>query len=405
MSYFIDLSLLRRNRKFRLLFMGQSISFIGNMVTMVALPYQIYHLTRSTLMVGLLSLAQLIPMLVTALIGGALADRHHRRMLILWSETLLAVGCAGLAWNSFTEHPSLGLIFIVSAAMSAVTGLHRPVLTSISQQVVEKKDFAQAGVLNSMLMGSAMIIGPALSGWILAHLGLTVTYIVDFFTFFVSLMSLLLMGSIPRLNSIGEESMLASLMQGVRYAISRQELQGSYWVDFLAMIFGMPMALFPALAVTFGGATTLGLLYSAPAVGAVLISFFSGWIIKIKRHGAAIAIAAILWGVAIIFFGLSSNLWWALFFLAWAGAFDAVSGIFRTTFWNETIPVELRGRLAGIEMISYLSGPKLGDTEAGLVASLWGVTFSIVSGGVLCVVGVTICCFLLPKFWVYRSEQ
>lgn len=171
------------------------------------------------------------------------------------------------------------------------------------------------------------------------------------------------------------------------------------------MIFGMPMALFPAIAEHFGGASTLGLLYSAPAVGALVISFFSGWVDKVKRHGAAIAIAAMFWGVAIILFGLSHNLWLALFFLSLAGAADAVSGIYRSILWNETIPNNLRGRLAGIEMISYLSGPKLGDTEAGLVAAAFGVTASVVSGGILCLAGVAVSCYLLPKFWGYQNNN
>jgi MFS family permease len=171
------------------------------------------------------------------------------------------------------------------------------------------------------------------------------------------------------------------------------------------MVFGMPQALFPAIAEQRGGAQTLGLLYSAPAVGALLLSFFGGISEKIKRHGAAISVSAILWGFAIIGFGLAANLWLSLFFLMLAGTFDAASAIFRQLLWNETIPNNYRGRLSGIEMISYLSGPKLGDTEAGLVAAAFGITASIVSGGILCVVTVAACSYLLPKYWNYRSAS
>jgi MFS family permease len=171
------------------------------------------------------------------------------------------------------------------------------------------------------------------------------------------------------------------------------------------MIFGMPNALFPAIAQSYGGVKTLGLLYSAPAVGALFISIYSGWAPKIKRQGLAIAIAAALWGVAIVLFGISKDMWLALFFLALAGAADAVSGIFRDMMWNHTIPVAFRGRLSGIAMISYLSGPRLGDTESGLVAAAFGVTASVVSGGVLCIVGVGLCCLALPKFIQYRDQS
>jgi len=200
------------------------------------------------------------------------------------------------------------------------------------------------------------------------------------------------------------ESIFQSLRQGLRYAFVRQELFGSYAVDMVAMIFGMPLALFPAIAQMHGGAKALGLLYAAPAVGGVLAALLSGWCHKIKRHGVGIACSAASWGVAIVLFGLSHHFWMALFFLALAGGFDAVSGIFRSTMWNEMIAPEFRGRLAGIEMISYLSGPKLGDVEAGLVAAAFGVTASVVSGGVLCLFAVSACCLGLPKFWRYRSS-
>lgn len=262
MSYLLDVSLLKKNRDYRLLYLGQFVSFLGTMITGVALPYQIYHITGSTIMVGLVSLVQLLPLLITALIGGVFADRHNRRALLLISELLLAISCGLLAVNAYQATPNVSLIFIVAAVMSALNGLHRPALNSIS-----------------------------------------------------------------------------------------------------------------------------------------------GWTAQIKYDGRAIAIAAALWGAAIISFGLSQFLWLALLFLALSGAFDAISGIFRSTLWNSTIPTELRGRLAGIEMISYINGPKLGDTRAGFLAAIFGIPMALISGGVLCIVGVGLCCFALPKFWNYRSEH
>ena len=403
MSYFINLSLLKRNRNYRLLYAGQFVSFIGTMITSVALPFQIYHETHSTLMVGLLSLFQLLPLLLTALLGGVLADRHHRRKLLIIAVTLLAIGCALLAYNAFATKTHIWPIFVIAVIMSGVTGLHRPAFDGIMQQIVDRKDFPMVGALSTFMYSVCMIAGPAVGGIVIAHVGLVEAYILDFSTFIVSLIVLLMIRNIPNPEVAQDASTWTSLKEGFRYAFSSQELQGTYYIDIIAMIFGMPMALLPAIAQTFGGVETLGMLYSAPAVGALLISFFSGWTAHIKRHGAAIAIAAIFWGAAIIGFGIASNFWLALFFLALAGAFDALSGIFRQTMWNELIPNELRGRLSGIAMISYLSGPKLGDTEAGLVAAAFGITASVISGGVLCDIGVGICCYFLPKFWRYRS--
>lgn len=406
MKFFMNVSLLKRNRPFRFLFLGQSVSFFGTMITSVALPYQIYHETHSTLMVGLLSLAQLVPLIFTALLGGVFADRYHRRRLLIISETILSIGCLLLAFNSLYDVPKIWVMFLVAPLMSAVTGLHRPALDSLNQQIVEKKDFPAQGVLISFMANMMMILGPAIGGLIISHFGIFITFIIDFSTFMISLLAILQIHGIPKPVANHDESTWAALKSGGRYALSRQELLGTYIVDFVAMIFGMPNALFPAIAQSFGGVKTLGLLYSAPAVGAVIVSLIgSTWITYFKRHGVAISIAATIWGIAIIFFGLSNYLWLALFFLAIAGGADAVSGIFRQVMWNETIPNNLRGRLAGIEMISYLSGPRLGDTEAGLVAAAFGVTVSLVSGGVLCVLGVLACSFALPKFWRYHSEK
>ncbi|MBX3709238.1 MAG: MFS transporter [Gammaproteobacteria bacterium] len=402
MNYLINFSLFRRNRNFTLLYIGQFVSFLGTMITGVALPYQIYTETHSTLMVGLLSLVQLLPLLLTALIGGVFADRYHRRMLLLVAELVLAIGSLLLALNTCLPIPHIWAMFLVSSCMSAFNGLHRPALESMVQQIVAKEDYPGVSALASLKANVAMIGGPAIGGLLIASFGIVVTYLVDVASFVISLVALLLMTNIPKPKRTRDDSTWASLKQGLHYAFSRQELVGTYVVDFIAMVFGMPTALFPAIAMWFGGAKVLGMLYAAPAVGALVVSFFSGWTKHIKRYGFAIAVSAILWGVAIVFFGLASNFWVALFFLSLAGAFDGMSGIFRMTMWNETIPNEFRGRLAGIEMISYLSGPRLGDTEAGLVAAAFGITASIVSGGVLCVMGVALCCFLLPKFWRYH---
>ena len=404
MKYFIDFSIFSRNRNFTFLYIGQFVSFIGTMITGVALPYQIYTETHSTLMVGLLSLAQLFPLLFTALLGGVFADRYHRRLLLLITESILAIGCLLLAFNASLPFSYISIIFVVAIGMSAINGLHRPALDSIVQQIVPKKDLPVVSALATFKFSISMIVGPAIGGLFISHMGIVTTYLLDFVSFLISLIALLMMWHIPKPIANHDESTWVSIKQGFRYAFSRQELIGTYFVDFIAMVFGMPSALFPAIALAIGGPSVLGMLYSALAVGALFVSFFSGLVSHVKYHGRAVALAAMGWGIAIICFGLSSSLWWMLFFLALAGACDAISGMFRMVMWNETIPNQLRGRLSGIEMISYLSGPKLGDTEAGLVASLFGVTISIISGGILCVIGVMICSYCLPKFWQYRSK-
>lgn len=407
MGTFVDFSLFRRNRNFTFLFVGQFVSYVGTAITSVALPYQIYSETHSTLMVGLLSLVQLLPLLVTALIGGVFADRHHRRYLLLSAESVLALGAVLLAWNAHALTTHTWVLFLVAAIMSAFNGLHRPALDSLTQQIVKKADFPTVSAVSMFKFSVSMIGGPAIGGLLIAHFGLVTTYLIDFGSFLFSLLALFCMRGIPKPAGATDISTFSAIQQGFRYALSRQELMGTYVVDFVAMIFGMPSALFPAIAHTFGSVKMLGFLYAAPAVGALLVSVISGWMRQIRRHGVAIVVAASLWGVAIMVFGVFAHymqMWMALIFLALAGAFDAVSGIFRGVIWNETIPNHLRGRMSSIEMISYLSGPKMGDTEAGLVAAAFGVTASIISGGALCVVGVLMTAWCLPVFWKYESS-
>lgn len=405
MKLLINTSLLRTNSNYRYLYLGQFVSFVGTMITSVALPYQIYQMTKSVLLIGLLSLCQLIPILVTALLGGVFADRYHRRNLLIISEILLAIGSLILLFNATLQQPKICVIFLTASVMSAVNGFHRPTLTSLNQQLVKKSDYAAVGSLRTLMSSFSMMAGPAIGGLIISGFGLVASFGVDVISFLISLCAILAIKNIPEPSKRLKESIWISLKSGIRYAFSRQELIGTYAVDFVAMLFGMPLALFPAIAQNYGGAKVLGFFYSAPAVGSFITSCLSGWVALVKHHGRAVAIASALFGVAIICFGLVKNLWLALFFLSLSGAFDTINSIFRQMIWNETITNKLRGRLAGIELISYLSGPKLGDTEAGLVATAFGITASIVSGGILCVLGVILCCYKLPKFWNYNRQR
>ena len=226
------------------------------------------------------------------------------------------------------------------------------------------------------------------------------TYSIDFATYLISLIALAAIRRMPAPE--GRKPGLGAIAEGLRYAKSRPELIGTYVVDVVAMTFAMPMALFPAMAERWGGAEALGGLYSAMAVGFLASTVVSGWTKKVDRHGVAVIAGATVWGIAIVALGFASGYFAALFCLALAGAGDNVSAIFRGTIWNETIPGDLRGRLAGVEMISYLSGPLLGNVRAGWIASMSSNEISIFSGGVVCVIGILLCIPLLPKFWHYR---
>jgi MFS family permease len=271
-------------------------------------------------------------------------------------------------------------------------------------RLVDRGELPAAAALDNMRSTLGQILGPALGGVLLAAIGVPLTYMADVGTFVIGLTCLWLMRAVPPPVD-AERPSLRRVVEGLRYARSRPELIGTYAVDMIAMFFGMPMALFPAIAQGLGGAGVLGLLYAAPAVGSFLFSATSGWTSRVHRHGMAVIVAALAWGVAIIGFGLAPGLAAALGFLALAGAADMMSGLFRNVIWNQTIPDSLRGRLASIEMLSYTSGPALGNFEAGLVASLFSVRVSVVSGGVLCVVGCVVCALALPAFRAYDARR
>lgn len=400
----IDLSPLRKNKRFRILFIGQAISAVGFHLTHVALPYQIFQLTKSSLAVGSMGLVQFFPLVLSGLLGGTVADAVDRRKLILSTYAFGIALLALLAWNGYQAEPKLWILYAVGAGFGLMMGFHRPALEAITQQIVPTEQMAAVSAIQSMRSTFAMIIGPAIAGFVIAHFGVGAVFALDALGLVVALAAIAALGALPRIDKRSSVS-LTSLFEGFRYALSRQELMGTYLIDFIAMIFGMPMALFPAISEGFGGAKVVGLFYSAPAVGAFLCSLTSRWTLRVRRHGAAISIAAFFWGVGIIGFGLASNLWLALACLAFAGAGDMVSGIFRSTVWNQTIPKHMRGRMAGIEMISYMSGPILGDAESGFVAAATSVRFSVVSGGVLCIAGVVALAYALPKFWKYEAAE
>jgi len=398
----LDISPLRRHRDFRLAFIGQLVSSFGNFITYVALPVQVYGLTKSSAAVGLIGSVQLVPLAVTALWGGALADSLDRRSLLLRCEALMALGSLALVVNSLLPRPSVAVLFVVAAFTSAVNGFHRPSLEAITQKLVDVGDLAAVSALTSLRGTTASIAAPALAGIAIAALGLPLTYSIEVATFTVSLAALAAMRAMPPAENTPSAG-LTTIVDGLRYAAGRPELIGTYVVDIVAMTFAMPMAVFPALAEQLGGTATVGFLYSAMSVGALLVTVFSAWTRNVRRRGAAIVIAAAVWGLAIAALGFAHSLPIAVACLALAGAADMVSGLFRMTLWNETIPPALRGRMAGIEQLSYMTGPLLGNMRAGFMAERFGVSRSIVLGGLICVAGVALCIPALPAFWRYRQ--
>jgi MFS family permease len=399
-----DLTPLRISRDYRLVYIGQSVSFLGSMMTYVAVPYQMYALTHSTLAVGLLGAAELVPLLGTALVGGALADAYDRRRLVLVAETGMAIGCVLLVLNARAAHPSVAAVYVLAAVMAGLGGLHRPALEALTPRLVGRELMPAVAALQAFRGNFGMIVGPAIGGTLISLGGVGAAYALDLATFLVSLCALTLVKAVPPPEGAAAPS-VGAIAEGLRYALSRPLLLGTYLIDMNAMIFGMPLALFPAIAEAYGGSRVVGYLYAAPAVGALIATLGSGWTSRVRRHGLAVAVAASVWGVGIIGFGLAGSFYASLAWLAVAGGADMVSGLFRMTIWNQTIPDRLRGRLAGVEQISYLSGPLLGHLEAGLVAAAWSVRGSIVSGGVLAVLGSVVLSWRLPEFVRYRADH
>jgi MFS family permease len=410
----IDIGPLRHNTAFRRLFASQFISGLGTMVSYVAVPWQIYQLTRSNALVGLLGLVQLVPVVVCGLIGGAVADRVDRRRLLIGSEALMALCVAGLLANALTATPSTVAVYALVAVLQGASGFHRPALEALTQKLARPEEFAAVAALSSVRGTVGMVAGPAIAGLLLAQWGAVGAYLFDFVTFMAALFFLARIprDRIDRVEAAAETAtetaterphLLADLAEGLRFAWARPALMGTYIVDIVAMAFAFPIALFPAMAAAYGRTESVGWLLSAMSVGALVIGLFSGWASQVQRHGRAVVIAAAVWALGIVALGFAPSLMLALLCLAVAGAADMVSGVFRGTIWNETIPNALRGRLAGIEMISYLTGPLIGNVRAGFMADAWGVSAAIWIGGLVCLMGVIATGFALPRFWAYRS--
>jgi MFS family permease len=401
----IDIAPLRSSRQFRLLWTGESVSDVGTHITEVAVAYQVFQITHSPFAVGLLGLCQLVPLLSLSVVGGAIADRTDRRRLLRLTFAVLPLLSAALAVNALLSRPHLWVLYAFATLTAAAYALYSPTARSTPPLFFPKEELPAVFAISSISHGFGALFGPAVSGVLIASIGLPGTYLIDVATFLVALGALARLDPIPQVRD-EHPPFLESLREGIRYLKGRPVLQSTFTFDLNAMVFGFPTALFPAMAERIGGgAQTVGFLYAAPYAGSVLITVLSGRAKHVRRQGLAVMLSIAAWGAFLVAFGLSTTLWISLVMLAAAGAADMWSGIFRTTIAQTVVSDEMRGRLSGIELAVVATGPALGDLEAGAVASLVSVPFSIVSGGLACIAGVGILGALFPQFAKYDARH
>jgi len=393
----IDLTPLRQSRDLRRLVSGELVSVLGTQLTTVAVPYQVYQLTRSSLAVGLVSITQLFPLIAGSLLGGSVVDAMDRRRVLMAAQVLMAACSAGLAINTDLG-TALWPLFVLPALAAGFSGLDSAGRNAIVPNMVRRSEVPTANAIFQALFQLGLVVGPALAGLLLEGAGARFVYWLDVASFGVALLAVFLISPQPA-GEPGHRPGLRSILEGLRFVRGRQAIQGAYLIDINAMVFGMPRALFPALATVFGGgASTLGFLYAAPGAGALAGALTTGWVSRIQRQGLAVIVAVIAWGAAITCFGLVSWLPAALILLAAAGCADVISAVFRSTIIQLTVPDALRGRLAGLQIAVVTGGPRVGDLESGAVAAAFGDTFSIVSGGLACIGGALLLARLLPGF-------
>lgn len=402
---FIDLSLLKNNRNFRNVFSAQVISNFGSQMTVVTIPFQIYHLTQSVFLTGLVGSVELVALIITALYGGVLSDRYDRKKIMMSCEILMIFGSLLLAGNAFLETPNLYVIFVLAFILSGLGGLHRPATEALLPAIVPKEQLASVSSLAPLRNIITSIVGPSIAGLILSQYGAVATYLIDGFTFFLSIV-FLYFTSIPHIKL--EESQLPAFWQEIKegffYLKDRKDILGTYAVDFCAMVFVSPQVLMPLIAKTFEADSYLGTLYAASATGGLLVALLSGWTKHVHRHGLAIAMAAAFWALSVGGVGFAGNIFLVILMLFLAGGFDMISGMFRMTMWNQTIPTRIRGRMASFEMLSYMSGPLLGQLFIGTTTDLLGYQSALKLGSGIALIAIGLICWRWKAFYRYSDN-
>jgi MFS family permease len=397
----VDIDPLRTNREFRFLYAGQLISLLGSNLTVVAVPFQVYSQTHSSLWVGLASLIQL-PFLITgALWGGAMGDRVDKRHLMLISAVVLGMTSAGLAINAHVHDHHLVVLLLLAALSAGFAGFSGPLRTAAIPKMVAPEHLVAAYSLNQVAFNTAVVIGPAVAGVLIASVGLYSCYAIDAVTFGVLTILTFPLSPMPAAGEHAGTAMFRAIGDGFRYVRAHAVVQAVYLVDLNAMVFGLPRALFPAVALTLyhGGPRTLGLLYAAPGAGALLMAVVTGWLARVRRQGRLVALVVMVWGASMALFGLVHIVFVGLICLAVAGAMDVISTVLRNTILQNAITDEFRSRISSIQMAVVTGGPRLGDVESGVVANFTSTEISIVSGGIACIVGVLVLMRWRPTFW------
>ena len=411
----VDTTPLRTSRDFRLLWTGELVSETGSQIALVAIYVQVFALTGSVAAVGLVGLVQLVPLAFAALLGGPVIDAHDRRRLLLIGQCGQAAGSALLLVWALGGDPPLALVYAGAAVVAGFGGFSLSVRSSMTPNLVANAQLPAALSLNQVMWNTSLIVGPAVGGIVIDQAGFSWAYGIDVATFAATVVACLLMRpQVPRGRPADEEREAQAgalsrgwqdITEGFRFLRGRRVLQSTFYVDLIAMIFGMPRALFPVLALTqFGaGPEVVGVLFSAVSVGALLGALSAGWVSRIRRQGLAVLWAVAVWGLGIVGFGLSGDsLPLAVACLAVAGAADVISAVFRSTILQTSVPDNLRGRMSAVHILVVVGGPRIGDAEAGLVAALTTPTIAVLTGGLACIVGVGVLALAVPEFARYR---
>lgn len=399
----VDLTPLRVSKQYRRLYIAGLITALGSQATYVTVPYQLKQLTHSPLQVGALGLFELVPLVVCGLYGGVLADRMNRRRLIITMELSLMLVTAMVLVNALLAHPQVWVLYAAAFVAAGVSSLQRPSIEALNQTFVPHELQRAASALANIRYTTASIIGPALGGLVAVAVGPGYVYGANLVTFTLSLF--LLSGLARQLApTTSTASDREALRAGVSFLRSRPDIVGTYIIDLLAMTFAFPVAMLPFVAARFHETYALSLLYCGLPGGALVFTLLSGWTHRVHHYGRAVVASAALWGIGIAVFGFSSSLLLVLVGLAIAGGADSLSGIFRSTMWNESIRPSMRGRMAGMEMISYSFGPTAGQFRAGVMAAWTSLRFSLTFGGLACTGSVAVVGAALPSLWRFDAR-
>lgn len=407
-GFAVDASPLRASRDYRRIWLGMLVSELGHQFALVATYVQVTQLTGSPAAVGAIGLFGFVALVVGTLVGSSFVDAYDRRTILIFSQVGYMAASGTLLLGALHGDPPIGLVYGAVALIAALSAIDLPTRSAMTPRLVGRELLPSALALNQVVWNGTALLGPALAGITIARLGLAWAYAIDVVTYLAMLAAAISIGRMPPERSGRTASGVAAVREGFAYLRGRRVLQSTFAIDIVAMVFGMPRALFPILAVTqFNrGAGIVGLLFAAPAVGAVVGALAGGWVSRIRHQGMAVIWAVVLWGAGIAAFGLvSHHLWLGLLLLAVAGAADVVSAVFRSTILQLSVPDTLRGRLSGIHILVVTGGPRLGDLEAGLVAQAFSPTVSVVSGGLLCIAGAGLVAWLVPAFRRYHAGE